>query len=83
MIDLLADDLDALLAAADGRTVETVNGPVTLATAGLATESIVPDWRNRLLATITNPNIAYLLLIIGLYGLLLEGYSPGAIVPGL
>ena len=83
VIDLVAEDLDALLAATDGREVETVNGPVTLATAGLATESIVPDWRNRLLATITNPNIAYLLLIIGLYGLLLEGYSPGAIVPGV
>ena len=83
VIDLVAEDLDALLAATDGREVETVNGPVTLATAGLATESIVPDWSNRLLATITNPNIAYLLLIIGLYGLLLEGYSPGAIVPGV
>lgn len=83
VIDLIAEDLDGLLAAADGREVQTVTGAVTLATAGLATIAIEPDWRNRLLATITNPNIAYLLLIVGLYGLLLEGYNPGALVPGI
>ncbi|MEX0900061.1 MAG: nodulation protein NfeD [Gammaproteobacteria bacterium] len=83
VIDLIAEDLDGLLAAADGREVQTATGPVTLATAGLATVAIEPDWRNRLLATITNPNIAYLLLIVGLYGLLLEGYNPGALVPGI
>lgn len=83
VIDLIAEDLDGLLAAADGREVQTATGSVTLATAGLATIAIEPDWRNRLLATITNPNIAYLLLIVGLYGLLLEGYNPGALVPGI
>ena len=83
VIDLIAEDLDELLAAADGREVQTVTGPVTLATAGLATTAIEPDWRNRLLAAITNPNVAYLLLIVGLYGLLLEGYNPGALVPGI
>ena len=83
VIDLIAGSIDELLAAADGREVTTATGVVTLATAGLGTEAVEPDWRNRLLAAITNPNIAYLLLIIGLYGLLLEGYSPGAVVPGV
>ena len=83
VIDLIAEDLDELLAAADGREVKTAGGMVVLQTAGLQVEYIEPDWRNRLLATITNPSIAYLLLIIGLYGLLLEGYNPGAIVPGV
>ncbi len=83
VIDLIAEDLDGLLTAADGREVQTANGAVTLATAGLATTAIEPDWRNRLLAAITNPNVAYLLLIVGLYGLLLEGYNPGALVPGI
>lgn len=83
VIDLVANDLDDLLQQMDGRTVKMPAGEITLATAGLAVEAIEPDWRTRLLATITNPNIAYLLLIIGLYGLLLEGYNPGAIVPGV
>lgn len=83
VIDLLAGTLEELLAAVDGREVNTARGAVTLATAGAQVEEIEPDWRNRLLATITNPNIAYLLLIIGLYGLLLEGYNPGALVPGV
>ncbi len=83
VIDLIAEDMDALLLAADGRQVKTAGGAVVLQTAGLQVEHIEPDWRNRLLATITNPSVAYLLLIIGLYGLLLEGYSPGAIVPGV
>lgn len=83
VIDLIAEDLHALLAAVDGREVMTQAGMVTLATAGATTETIEPDWRSRLLATITNPNIAYLLLIVGLYGLLLEGYNPGALVPGI
>jgi membrane-bound serine protease (ClpP class) len=42
-----------------------------------------PDWRTNLLSLITNPNVAYLLMLIGIYGLLLEGYNPGAVVPGV
>lgn len=83
VIDLVAGTLDELLAAVDGREVVTARGNTTLATAGAAVDAIEPDWRSRLLATITNPNIAYLLLIIGLYGLLLEGYNPGSLLPGV
>ena len=46
-------------------------------------EAVVPDWRTRLLAVITNPNVAYMLLLLGAYGLLFELYSPGALVPGI
>jgi membrane-bound serine protease (ClpP class) len=46
-------------------------------------ERIETDWRTRLLAVLTNPNVAYLLMLIGVYGLLLEGYNPGAVLPGV
>ncbi len=80
--DLIAADLTALLESADGREVDVLGDPVTLATAGAAVETIEPDWRSELLAIITNPTVAYLLMMIGIYGLLLEGYNPGALVPG-
>lgn len=80
--DFIAADLEALLEGADGREVDVAGDPVTLATAGAAVETIEPDWRSELLAIITNPTVAYLLMMIGIYGLLLEGYNPGALVPG-
>jgi membrane-bound serine protease (ClpP class) len=83
VIDLMAESIPALLAAIDGRTVKVRDSEVTLATANLNIEYFEPDWRTRLLATITDPNIAYLLMLIGIYGLLFEGYNPGAIVPGV
>lgn len=79
----MAESVPALLAAMDGRTVKVGNAEQVLATANLVVEYFEPDWRTRLLATITDPNIAYLLMLIGIYGLLLEGYNPGAIVPGV
>ena len=54
-----------------------------LQTSGLIIERLEPDWRSEMLAVITSPTIAYLLLLIGVYGLILEGYNPGAIVPGV
>jgi membrane-bound serine protease (ClpP class) len=83
VIDLVADDLPALLAALEGRTVRMPAGPVTLRTAGLLMRTVEQDWRTRLLSLITNPNVAYLLMLIGIYGLLLEGYNPGAVLPGV
>jgi membrane-bound serine protease (ClpP class) len=83
VIDLVADDLDALLKALDGRTVKTQNGTMTLALAGAEVRTIVPGWRHELLALITNPNVAYILLMIGIYGLILEFYNPGFGVPGV
>ncbi len=83
VIEVLASDLDDLLAQADGRIVKLLDADHTLATAGAGTEQIEPDWRNRLLSVITDPSVAYILLLVGLYGLVLEGYSPGAILPGV
>jgi membrane-bound serine protease (ClpP class) len=83
VIDLVADDLDALLAALDGREVKTSHGTRTLALAGAEIKTIVPGWRHELLALITNPNVAYILLMIGIYGLILEFYNPGFGVPGV
>jgi membrane-bound serine protease (ClpP class) len=83
VIDLMANDVDDLLKKIDGRTVATTTGELTLKTAGIAVERIEPDWRMKFLGIITNPTVAYVLLLIGIYGLLLEGYHPGAILPGV
>lgn len=83
VIEFIATDMDDLLAQADGRSVGLLDAEHTLATAGAAVERIEPDWRNRLLSVITDPSVAYILLLVGLYGLVLEGYSPGAILPGV
>jgi membrane-bound serine protease (ClpP class) len=56
---------------------------VTLRTEGASVTRIEPDWRVRLLSVITDPTVAYLLMLIGIYGLIFEGYNPGAIVPGV
>lgn len=82
VIDFVVRDVNALLAAADGLAV-TVNGvEVTLKTSELATVAIEPDWRTRLLAVITHPNVALILMMIGIYGLIFEFLNPGALVPG-
>ncbi|EJW12293.1 Putative membrane-bound ClpP-class protease protein [Rhodovulum sp. PH10] len=83
VIEIVARDVPDLLAQADGRTVRLGDRDVTLATRGLAVVPLSPDWRTRLLGVITDPNIAYVLLLIGLYGLLFEALSPGAAFPGV
>ncbi len=83
VIDLIATSVPDLLEKIDGRQVMIGTHPVMLATRGLATERIEPDWRTRLLAVITHPTVAYGLMLIGIYGLLLEGYHPGAVLPGV
>jgi membrane-bound serine protease (ClpP class) len=83
VIDLVARDIPDLLAQIDGREVLIGNRTVKLATQGLTVERIDPDWRTQLLSVITHPTIAYGLLLIGLYGLLLEGYNPGVMFPGV
>jgi len=83
VIDLIASSLPDLLTQMDGRVVEVGGTEVTLATAGLSVTRIEPDWRTRLLGVITDPTVAYLLMLIGIYGLIFEGYNPGAIVPGV
>jgi len=83
VIDLVADDVSDLLTKIDGRKVRVPTGELELKTKGLALETIEPDWRTELLAIITNPNVAYILMLAGIYGLLLEFYNPGGLVPGV
>ena len=83
VIDLIAHDLPDLLARSDGREVHLGERTVKLATRDLAVVSVKPDWRTELLAVITNPTVAYGLMLIGIWGLLLEGYNPGAVLPGV
>lgn len=82
VIDLMPTTLDQLLADADGRTVTLNDRQVQLQTAGLAIAHFDPDWRTQFLAAITNPNVALILMMIGIYGLIFEFMSPGAIYPG-
>ncbi len=83
VIDVVAADVPALLRAIDGRTVTTADGTVRLATAGAEVVAQPADWRTRLLAVITDPNVAALLMLIGVYALIFEFYSPGLIGPGV
>ncbi len=84
VIDLVAADIDDLLRKLEGRKVKVAEDKfVTLRTAGVDTVEIAPDWRNRFLATITSPSVAYILMLIGFYGLLLEFYNPGTLIPGI
>jgi membrane-bound serine protease (ClpP class) len=83
VIDLIARDLPDLLVRVDGRDVHVDDRTVKLATRDLPLVHVHPDWRVQLLAVITNPTVAYGLMIIGIWGLLLEGYNPGAVLPGV
>ena len=82
VIEILASDMDELFAQAHGRKVKVGTQEVTLDTKGLALEHFEPDWRTQVLATITNPNIALILMMIGVYGLIFEFMNPGALIPG-
>ena len=81
--DFVARDVPDLLAQADGRQVEVAGESRTLATKDLMVERLEPDWRSRLLSVITNPNVAYILMLIGIYGLIFEFSNPGMVVPGV
>jgi len=83
VIEFIARDLPDLLAQLDGREIKVGQRTVTLATRNAAVTHVEPDWRTQLLSVITNPTIAYGLLLIGIYGLMLEGYNPGAVLPGV
>jgi len=83
VVDLVAADMGELLRKIDGRTVSTEAGEVVIRSEGMAVERLSPDWRTELLAVITSPTVAYMLLLAGIYGLIFEGYNPGAILPGV
>ena len=83
VIDLVAEDVPDLLMQLDGREIEAAGQKRTLETAGAVISDYEPDFRTRFLQTITNPSIAYILLIIGIYGLIFEFSNPGLIGPGV
>ena len=83
VVDVIADDVPDLLRKIDGRTVTVAGKPERLATVGLEVVTVAPDWRTQLLAVVTDPNIAFILMLIGVYGLLFEFLNPGAVAPGL
>jgi membrane-bound serine protease (ClpP class) len=83
VIDLIAPDLPSLLTQLNGREVKMSNRTVRLDTRGVRVVWLKPDWRTQLLAVITNPEIAYGLLLIGIWGLIFEGYHPGGVLPGV
>lgn len=83
VVDLIADNVPDLLAKVDGRTVKTTRGAVTLATRDAPVKLIQVGFRDRFLALITDPNIAYILMMVGLLGIFFELQTPGAILPGV
>ncbi len=84
VVDLLARDIPDLLSKVNGRTVvATGHAPHALATAGARIVTLEPDWRSRLLAVVTDPNVALILLTIGMYGLFFEFANPGFVLPGV
>ncbi|MCU7934071.1 MAG: nodulation protein NfeD [Candidatus Thiodiazotropha sp. (ex Dulcina madagascariensis)] len=82
VIDIIAADLKSLLVKLDGYQVELPLGSKVLNTKALVLEKLLPDWQNRLLSIISDPNLAYILMLIGIYGLIYEFANPGSIVPG-
>ena len=83
VIEIVAKDVPDLLQQLQGRKVKAADQETVLDTRVLAVRSIAPDWRTRVLLVLTHPTIAYGLLLVGIYGLLLEGYNPGAVLPGV
>lgn len=83
VIDIVASDHDDLFAQVNGREVEVDGETVVVDTASVDVEEFEPGWRLKLLAVIAQPEILVLLLGAGIYGLILEGWNPGAIVPGV
>ena len=83
VIDLIATDVDDLFSKINARTVKILGVEKQLITTGLAKVIYHPDWRTRLLAVITDPNVAYILMLLGIYGLFFELANPGTVLPGV
>lgn len=83
VIDFVADDRAELLRLVDGYEVKVGSETVTLATTAVVIEAYEPNWRIKILSVIANPEIVLLLGLIGLYGLMYEGWNPGAVLPGV
>lgn len=82
VVDLIAPDLETLLAEIDGRTVETASGPVTLRTAGLVPVLVRMTFRQQVLHLLGDPNVLFILIVLGMLGLYTEFHNPGLIIPG-
>jgi len=82
VVDVLATSVDDLLKQIDGRKVKVAGAERTLATKNVQVVKFEADWRTKLLAAISNPNVAFILLMIGFYGLVLEFWNPGTFIPG-
>jgi len=83
VVDLIAPDIPTLLDKVDGRVIKFDGVARTLHTKGVQPQAIQMSWRDRLLDIISNPTIAYILLMLGIYGIFFELSSPGAILPGV
>jgi membrane-bound serine protease (ClpP class) len=83
VVDLIAADLPELLRQADKRKVAVAGGEIALSLANAAVVTIEPNWKERLLAAVADPNIALILMMLGVYGLLFEFYTPGFGVAGI
>ena len=83
VVDVVADSVPDLLSKIDGRTVKTIRGPVTFETKGVVARPIEIGVRDRFLNVITDPNVAYVLMMLGTLGLIFELSNPGAVLPGV
>ncbi|MCV6636114.1 nodulation protein NfeD [Candidatus Albibeggiatoa sp. nov. NOAA] len=84
VVDLVAEDLQDLLRQINGREIKMFGQSTILTnTDQLALKIVEPDWRNKLLSIITDPNVAYILMLLGIYGLFFELMNPGSVVPGV
>jgi len=83
VIEYIAPSLDSLLSMIDGKEIETVSAKVVLNTKEARKKYIAMSWRHQVLDVISDPNIAYILLLIGIYGIFFELYNPGSIFPGV
>ena len=82
VVDFTANDVNDLMNKANGRTVRLGSGDSRLDTLNLVVEEYKPDWRTRLLQVIADPNVALILMVVGIYGLIFEFLTPGAVIPG-
>jgi membrane-bound serine protease (ClpP class) len=83
VVDLVAADLDELIEKIHGMEVDVKGTTVTIETNGATTKNLEPSWRERFLARISDPNVAYLLMLLGVFGIIFELQNPGAIFPGV
>jgi membrane-bound serine protease (ClpP class) len=81
--DFVAANLDELVQRMDGLRTSTPAGEVVLGTQGVAIETVAPTFRERFLARISNPNVAYILMLVGVFGIIFELQNPGAVLPGV